>query len=324
MLCAGECGFGVEPEPLGVDQRADCASHVDDAGTDRDRYLMVATMVRKAESIRDRRANDFSEVVGVIGVGARQHHRDGVVAVPREPVVLTERLANQHAEPLQDTVADDAAVLVVELRETIDVEDHERERVAKPPGPVRLLRQDHVEERPRMHCRQRIDDGRLLGGGGRLRCDRAQHVERRPANELRDAGPAFGRNPEVGVERQLVEDGSLHVMDKSENISGMEILLGRCTAKGADTRVLGVDAAAIDGARQQIRGDVGRALRAFDRSTRCGVTAASWRDDRDVSGDQIAPLAQSRRDTLTEIGFDGAMFTDLIDAAQPAARRSVR
>lgn len=297
---------------------------MDDARTDRDRHLSVAAMIPEPESIRDRRANNLGEVVGVIGVRARQHHRDGVVAVPRDPVMLAERLANQDAEPLQDAVADDAAVLVVEVSEAIDVEDHERECVTKPPGPVRFLRQDHVEERSRMHRRQRIDDCRLLGGGGGLGRDGTQHVEGRPANELSDAGPAFGRDAEVGVERQLVEDGALHVVDKSENVRGMKILLGRRAAKCADARVVGVDAAAIDGANQQLRGDVGRALRALDRSTRRGVTAASWSDDRDVSGDHIAPLAQSGRDTLTQIGFDGAMFTDLIDAAQPAARWSVR
>jgi hypothetical protein len=294
---------------------------MDDAGTDRDRHMIVAPMIREAEPIGDRRANDFGELVGVIGVGARQHHRDGVVAMPRDPVMLTERLPNQDAKPLEDAVADDAAVLVVELREAIDVEDHDRERVAKPPCPVRFLRQDHVEERSRMHRRQRVDDGRLLGGGGGLGRDGTQHVERRPAHELRDTGPAFGRDAEVRVERQLVEGGALHVMDKSENVRGMKILLRRRAAKGADARVVGVDAASIDGASQQLRGGVGRALRALDRSTR---RAALWSDDRDISGDHIAPLAQSGRDTLAQIGFDGAMFTDLIDTAQPAARWSVR
>jgi hypothetical protein len=62
--------------------------------------------------------------------------------------VLAEILANQDPQPLENLVADAVAVLLVDRRQAIDVEEDQRDAVAEPAGALELLGEDGVEQRP--------------------------------------------------------------------------------------------------------------------------------------------------------------------------------
>jgi len=119
-----------------------------------------------------------------------------VVRVPRDPVVVAEIFPNQNPEPLQNLVADPVPVLFVDGRQSIDVEQDEREELSEASGAFDLLGEHCLQHWPRVQCRERIDEtvlGRLEEGGNAryvMLCDpAATTVEPLVARLLLDPSP---------------------------------------------------------------------------------------------------------------------------------------
>ena len=79
----------------------------------------------------------------------RKEDGDRVVPVARDPVVRPEVAPREDAGALEQAIADAPAVLAVDLRQVVDVEEEERERVLVPQRALDLLRQRQLEHRRR-------------------------------------------------------------------------------------------------------------------------------------------------------------------------------
>ena len=117
----------------------------------------IRSVIGEPEALFDGGAHPLGELARVLGVGARQQHGDRILGVARDPVVLAEVLPHQDAEPLEDLVADAVAVLLVDRRQAIDVEQDQREREAEPRrrarAPSRARRRTAAAYRASSACR---------------------------------------------------------------------------------------------------------------------------------------------------------------------------
>ena len=89
-------------------------------------------MVGEPEPFLDRRPHALGQLGCTVRIGACQEHGDRIFGVARDPVVLAEILPDQDPEPLENLVADAVAVLLVDGRQVIDVEENQRNRIAEP------------------------------------------------------------------------------------------------------------------------------------------------------------------------------------------------
>ena len=119
--------------------------------------------------------------------------------------------------PLEQAVADAPAVLAVDLREIVDVEQQQGERVLVPERALDLLRQRELEHRRGDERRQRVAQRRGFRAGDLLGV-RAEDLEGGAADRVGDEGPRLRRGAEPIVERDFVEH-ALRLVDRVEELA---------------------------------------------------------------------------------------------------------
>ena len=179
--------------------------HVDDRRAQGDRDGGVRPVIHEPETLFHGTANPFGQLGGVVRIGVREQHRDGIFRVPRDPVVLTEVLPNQNAEPLENPVADTVAMFLVDLRQVIDVEEDQRNRMADPARAFHFLFEHGLQQRARIQRGQAIGDRGFTGLELSALDIRGEQIERGAANELRDERPRFADRADGFIQRELVE-----------------------------------------------------------------------------------------------------------------------
>ena len=107
----------------------------------------------------------------------------------RDPVVRAEEAPREDPGPLEQAVADAPAVLAVDLREIVDVEEQQGERVLVPERALDFLRQRELEHRRGDQRRQRVADGERDVAARDLLGVRAEDLERGAADRVRDERP---------------------------------------------------------------------------------------------------------------------------------------
>ena len=153
--------FGAKHGGLGLRQdvgRIELRLHEigpDGGGADGHDLRHVGLVVLQDKPMLHRFAEPRGQQGRLIDGRFREEHGDRVVAVARDPVVRAEEAPREDAGALEEPVADAPAVLAVDLRQIVDVEEQQRERVLVPDGALDFLRQRELENRRRDERRQR-------------------------------------------------------------------------------------------------------------------------------------------------------------------------
>jgi len=144
-------------------------------------------------------------------------------------------------------------MLLVDRRQLIDVEQNQRDGVAKPAGALELLGEDGVEQRPRVERRQLVDDRGVAGFElGALRVG-GEQVERRAPDQLGDERPGLAGRAERVVQRQLVEGGAFGEIGEREQPFHRQCALEHDAVQIGDEAAARIEAAVAQRNCQQLR-----------------------------------------------------------------------
>ena len=109
----------------------------------------------------DRPADPFGGLDGAVAIGRRGDHHEFLAAVADHDVAVAGGAPDRLGDPPQDRIPDGMTVLVVDRRETVEVEHDQAQFRAGPPG-VGVGGLDRlVEEAPVEQAGQRVAQGRI-------------------------------------------------------------------------------------------------------------------------------------------------------------------
>ena len=255
-------------------------------------------MVGEPQPLFDRVPHAFGQVGGLLGVGPRQQDGHRVFGVPRHPVVLPKILPDQNAEPFEHLVADAVAVVLVDGRQPIDVEENQRDRITVASGPLDFFGEHRVEHTPCVERRQAIDDGGARGLELRALGVGRQQVERGAANQLRHERPRLAGRADGFAEREFVEGRPFGQIGEGEQPFDRQRVLEDHPVQVADESTPGIQASITDRKRQQLGEQLTHAV-----PVACvDFLAAAIREDRDgVGRDEFQLVHEHRGNLLAEI-----------------------
>src|SRR5204862_7419037 len=91
--------------------------------------------------VSDRSANPLCDLERLLGRRLREENRELLAAEARRHVVVTQVRAENLGDALENGVAGEVAVVVVDVAQQVEVGHHQRERPVETLGACKLLRQ---------------------------------------------------------------------------------------------------------------------------------------------------------------------------------------